>query len=595
MYSGTNTEGPRPSKPTVHKALELTPLEIRNLISAEAVVNWFSNTKLAEGDPRQQGFNDLANSLQSIVIGRELPQPVATFVHLRAVSNLLDYLNASHLNEDCPECPTEEGIDEIRANLVSVSEKLLASSLFSTEVREATSLQPMDPTKQRELQLAKEMSEQSSPEIREIRVKLVAAAAAGTRLHERMHDEQESLPESGVRAEVEQQLSTVVRLARDLAAKTNIPTAKEPYDVLLHQFDPDIKAELLDDLFKELLTEQAKILESIEDAKNRGIEPSTMPVLEISQDEGIALCRDVVKRMGWKWPDEIGQAGHPSAYSVLSPNFAAILLGSEVENPLLNLLDVRHEAGHALLASALSPDLRNSPLLLERRGVSMALDESAAMFAEILIGKGDAYWKGNYTNFQAACPALADTSATDFIQSLHSIPTQPSAIRLQSDDLRYPLHIIIRYQIERSLINGELEPEQALDRFDDLASEILGVKESDVYTGLAQDPHMLEGEFGYFPQYLVALVVSSQFYGAALRSDPSIKEELEKGNEAPLWKWFQDNVAADAGKLPLPELVEKATGKPLGVHDYLSMLWNRYGTPYGVEVPERYKDWPLGA
>ena len=163
-------------------------------------------------------------------------------------------------------------------------------------------------------------------------------------------------------------------------------------------------------------------------------------------------------------------------------------------------------------------------------------------------------------------------------QNLHRLLTRVKRglIRVDADEVTYPLHVILRYRLERAMVSGELEVRDLPGAFDDGMEKFVGVRPKDVRNGCLQDIHWSGGLWGYFPTYTLGALTAAQLYAAALASDPSIPAGLAAGDGRPLLGWLGKNVHEQASLGTASEIVEHATGKKLDAKVFRAHLERRY-------------------
>lgn len=143
--------------------------------------------------------------------------------------------------------------------------------------------------------------------------------------------------------------------------------------------------------------------------------------------------------------------------------------------------------------------------------------------------------------------------------------------------MTYPAHVILRYRLERALIGGDLALAELPGAWNDGMEELLGVRPPDDRLGCLQDIHWYDGAWGYFPTYTMGAMAAAQLFAAAKAAHPDIPERISRGDFTPLVDWMRKNLHARGSSASTDELLEKATGKPLGTDDFKAHLQARYG------------------
>lgn len=247
------------------------------------------------------------------------------------------------------------------------------------------------------------------------------------------------------------------------------------------------------------------------------------------------------------------------------------------ENPLSGIFSVIHETGHALYEMGFPPELQASSLA---DGASMAVHESQSRLWENVIGRSRSFWQGLYPELVHSFPSqLGQVSADAFYRALNRV--QPSLIRVDADEVSYSLHIILRFELEKRLISGELEPEKLPDAWRKYTREYLGIESETDADGVLQDVHWSMGSFGYFPSYALGNLYGLQIFDAMKRDIPAVDELIAAGNFGSLHAWLSDTVYCWGSRLEPGELLKKITGEKLSALPFIKYLGEKYQALYG--------------
>ena len=243
------------------------------------------------------------------------------------------------------------------------------------------------------------------------------------------------------------------------------------------------------------------------------------------------------------------------------------------------LLVVMHEFGHGLYEHQVAPALARSPL---GRGVSLGLHESQSRFWENLVGRSRALWEQLYPRLRASFPErLASVPLDDFHRALNRV--EPSLIRVHSDELTYNLHVIMRFELERRLFDGSLEPRDLPQAWNEAIFEQLGLKVPDDAQGVLQDVHWAAGLFGYFPTYALGNVISGQIWERVLSDLPELAHRMGSDELAALRSWLREHLHRHGRKHTPRETLRLAVGSDLDPAPYLAHLRARLGEVYGSD------------
>ncbi|MBQ1809637.1 MAG: carboxypeptidase M32, partial [Erysipelotrichaceae bacterium] len=213
--------------------------------------------------------------------------------------------------------------------------------------------------------------------------------------------------------------------------------------------------------------------------------------------------------------------------------------------------------------------------------ISSGMHESQSRFLENYIGRRKAFLKGLYPKLQEYFPEqLGNVSLDAFWRAVNA--SRPSLIRTQADELTYPLHILIRYEIEKSIFKGTADLEHLNTLWNEKYKEYLGVEVPDDGAGILQDVHWSGASFGYFPTYALGSAIGAQLLHA-MEKDVNIDEALEKGEFSKITDWLKEHFQQYGARYTFKEAVVKATGEEFDPHYYIDYLKKKYRTLYGLD------------
>ena len=237
-----------------------------------------------------------------------------------------------------------------------------------------------------------------------------------------------------------------------------------------------------------------------------------------------------------------------------------------------------HETGHALYEQGFDPKDDGTPL---SDSASLGVHESQSRMWENIVGRSRAFWEVFYPNLQAQFPGVLDEVSLDsFYRAINKV--EPSFIRVEADEVTYNLHIMLRFELEQAMLDGSLKVADVPEAWNEKMRSYLGIVPENDAMGCLQDVHWSAALFGYFPTYSLGTILSAQLYEKALKDNPAITADLEKGEFASLLEWLRQNVHR-AGRRYLPaELVERACGEPAHSRSYLSYLNHKFRTVYNI-------------
>jgi carboxypeptidase Taq len=247
-------------------------------------------------------------------------------------------------------------------------------------------------------------------------------------------------------------------------------------------------------------------------------------------------------------------------------------------NFLSGVFSVIHESGHAFYEMGFPREIRDTCLA---EGASMAFHESQSRFWENVIGRSRAFWKGLYPKLQDCFPGqLKAVDLDEFCRALNQV--KRSLIRVDADEVSYALHIILRFDLEKRLFSGELEPENLPVAWREKMREYLDLECPSDADGVLQDVHWSMGSFGYFPSYALGNIYGLQIF-RKLQSDlPDFEELIARGDFGTVRTWLGDTIYRWGCRLEPAELLMKITGEKLSVIPFVEYLETKYTELYGL-------------
>ena len=243
------------------------------------------------------------------------------------------------------------------------------------------------------------------------------------------------------------------------------------------------------------------------------------------------------------------------------------------------LFSTLHEAGHAIYEQNIDAAFEASPL---GHGASAGVHESQSRLWENMVGRSRPFWKAFYPSLQKVFPSqLGAVSLDAFYRAINKV--ERSLIRTNADEVTYGLHVILRFDFELDLLEGRLAVKDLPEAWRERFREDFGIVPETDTDGVLQDVHWYDGFVGgAFQGYALGNLMSAQFLEAALADRPEVTQEIENGTFDTLRSWLGQNVHR-FGRMYLPaQLVERATGKPLGIEPYFRYLRSKYGELYDI-------------
>ncbi|MGE7093293.1 carboxypeptidase M32 [Lysinibacillus sp. NPDC048646] len=346
------------------------------------------------------------------------------------------------------------------------------------------------------------------------------------------------------------------------------------YNTLLDQYEPEMTTEILDRVFGALRETIVSLVQKISASPNK---PDTSALFKhFPREEQRALSLEILAQLGYDF--EAGRLDES-----VHPFMIGLNLGDNRITTKYDEADFRsaifgtiHECGHAMYEQNIDEKLDGLPLA---QGTSMGIHESQSLFYENFVGRNENFWAHNYERLQKYSPTqFGDVALADFLRAINMV--EPSFIRIEADELTYSLHIMIRYEIERDLFNGDLQAKDLPQVWNDKYEEYLGIRPETDAQGVLQDMHWSGGMFGYFPSYALGLIYAAQWKHAMDKDMPNFDDLLAKGELLPIREWLTDKVH-QYGALKKPfELLQAATGEGLNGNYLANYLQDKYTKLY---------------
>jgi carboxypeptidase Taq len=284
-----------------------------------------------------------------------------------------------------------------------------------------------------------------------------------------------------------------------------------------------------------------------------------------------------MKTMGFPFErGRLDQSEHPFTGGVVGD--IRLTTRYSTSEPLSGLMGVLHETGHAMYDVGLPEAWRGQPVGRDR---GMVLHESQSLLIEMLIGRSRPFLR----YLQPLLTAAFDVSGPAWdVENLYRllIRVRRSLIRVDADEVTYPVHVLCRYELEKQILSGELKVKELPEAWDARMADRLGVRPANNAEGCLQDVHWAAGSFGYFPSYAIGAAIAGQLYESLRADRPDLDEELASGQFAGLFAWLQQNVHSLGASLSTPDLITNATGKPLSAAAWLRYIDNKYLEPWSL-------------
>jgi carboxypeptidase Taq len=367
-------------------------------------------------------------------------------------------------------------------------------------------------------------------------------------------------------------LENIVSLVREEAALRADALKLAPYDALMEQYDPGNRAADITPVFADLKTFlKAFVPQALATQKEKLAKRPLKPLsgnypIDKQRELGLAMMAAVGFDLAH---GSLSVSHHPFCGGV--PTDVRITTRYRTTEFLSSLMGTLHETGHALYEQNLPKEWSHWPLGKAR---GMAVHESQSLFVEKQIGRNPAFWRW-------ALPVVEkhlaeDWTLDDILPHVHHV--ERGLVRVDADEVTYPLHVILRYELEQDLVAGRLEVADLPEAWDAKMRDYLDLSTiDDPADGPMQDVHWPAGAFGYFPSYTLGAMMAAQQWSALTKDHPRADDDLAKGDFSAINEWRRERIWSQGSRWSTPELMRRATGEKLDAGHFIGHLERRYG------------------
>jgi carboxypeptidase Taq len=350
-----------------------------------------------------------------------------------------------------------------------------------------------------------------------------------------------------------------------------------PYDALLDDYEKGASVAMLDPIFKLVKEQLPPVLKRITESKqvNDSFFYSHYP-----RQKQWDFSIEILKAMGYDF--EAGRqdfAEHPFSIS-FAPSDVRVTTRVSENNFTSLLWSSIHEGGHALYEQGLPEAQYGLPL---GSSVSLSIHESQSRLWENCVGRGVSLWNSFYPKLQQYfLEQLGGVDLQDFYKAVNKV--EPSLIRTEADELTYHFHVMIRYEIEKGLLAGDINPKDLSSVWNDYYQKYLGISSDNEKEGVLQDVHWSHGSFGYFPTYSLGSFYAAQFFEQAEKDMPGLSSNITQGNLHSLLLWLREKVHQHGRRYTSEELCMQITGRGLDFSSFIRYLEKKYSAIYSVPI-----------
>lgn len=345
-----------------------------------------------------------------------------------------------------------------------------------------------------------------------------------------------------------------------------------PYDALLDQYEPDIKTREVQHLFSTLREHLTPLIKKV---GHQAIEDQFL-FGNWDQAKQIAFSHQLLDAMGYDHlKGRLDFSSHPFSSSS-HPTDSRITTRLHPTSLMSNIFVVLHEGGHALYEMGLPQDQYGTPLGDAR---SLGIHESQSRWWETRIGLSQPFWHYFFPLLKETFKGQLDSITLEsFYLAINKV--EPSFIRVEADELTYPLHVILRFEMEKGLIEGSLNVRDIPEAWNVKMEEYLGLIPKTNSEGCLQDIHWSMGAFGYFPTYTLGNLYAAHLFETFMQDHPEWEKMVAAGELKFIKQWLHENIYQYGRRYTTQELLQKATKRPFSADAYLHYLKKKYTNLY---------------
>lgn len=348
---------------------------------------------------------------------------------------------------------------------------------------------------------------------------------------------------------------------------------EHPYDALINLYEHDISTKQIDTLFKAIQKPIRELLDKIKAAEQVDV---SFVHGTFSTAKQMEVGNRILQDMGFEFTNgRVDISSHPFS-STFHPTDSRITSRID-ESALLNhLLVVLHEGGHSLYDMNLPKEDWGSPLA---EAISLGMHECQSRFWETRIGQSKPFWVHYLPLLKKEFPQAFDTVTPDaFYRAVNQVV--PSFIRVDADEVTYPLHVVLRFEMERDLIAGKLTTRDIPEAWNGKMQELLGITPPNNKMGCLQDIHWAMGGFGYFPTYALGTLYASHLFDGFERDNPDWEKRVSHGELGFIKEWLKSSVHQYGRQYSSLQLLKNINGKQLTADAFIQYLQNKYNKIY---------------
>ncbi|MFX1502278.1 MAG: carboxypeptidase M32 [Promethearchaeota archaeon] len=367
-------------------------------------------------------------------------------------------------------------------------------------------------------------------------------------------------------------LEKMINLQIEYAEK--LDTGPTLYSALIDLYEPGATYDWILNIFSHLKPKLIKLIKALNNSSNKPDQSVLKRYYDPEKQWQLSL--EIIKKLNFNF--NIGRqdkSTHPFTVSLSSKD---VRITTRIRKNLLIdcLFSTIHECGHALYYMGFNEEIHNTFLA---DSCSYGIGESQSRLWENIIGRSKEFWIYWYPIFQKYFPEnLKDYPLEEFYRAINIV--QPSFIRVDADEVTYGLHIILRFELEKMMIEDDLKVSELPSLWNEKMEELLGIIPLNDAMGLLQDAHWSGGGFGYFPTYALGNLYGAQIYQKALKDNPSFTKDYEKGEFSNLLNYLKENVYQYGKVYRANDLIKRATGEELNLDYFMNYIETKFKPIY---------------
>ena len=359
-------------------------------------------------------------------------------------------------------------------------------------------------------------------------------------------------------------LEKILAMCRQQADYLGYPD--HPYDALLDIYEEGLTTAEVASVFADLKPELVELVKRMAE-KNPIDQNPLVNIAPMAQHDQVLFSEKLLAAIGYDFNrGRQDISAHPFTTS-LGHNDRRVTNRFRPDS-LEFIFSALHEGGHALYEQGIADKHSTTPL---DQGVSLGIHESQSRLWENIIGRSRAFWHRYYPMLQSSMPhQFKDVPLADFVRYVNRV--HPGMIRVEADEVSYNLHVLIRFELEKQLLEGSLSIDDLAPLWNEKYADYLGVQVDSDANGVLQDIHWAHGSFGYFPTYTIGNLAGAQIWRAYCRFDPDYQQTIRHGELAKVRQWLTDNIYCHGAIFQPAVLMEKVCGEQLNSRYFFDYL-----------------------